>query len=59
VIDKLNAAANGALKSEAVVTKLRASGFEPLGGPSDEFGRFIAREHVKWRAAAEAAGLRK
>jgi tripartite-type tricarboxylate transporter receptor subunit TctC len=59
VIDKLNAAANGALKLEDVAAKLRASGFEPLGGPSEEFGRFIARESVKWASAAEAAGLKK
>jgi tripartite-type tricarboxylate transporter receptor subunit TctC len=59
VIGKLNAAANGALKSEEVAAKLRASGFEPLGGPSEEFARFIGRESVKWAAAAEAAGLKK
>jgi tripartite-type tricarboxylate transporter receptor subunit TctC len=59
VIDKLAAAANAALKSDDVVAKLRAQGFEPLGGPPDEFARFIAREVVKWAAAAEAAGLKK
>ena len=59
VIDKLAAAANKALQSDDVVTKLKASGFEPLGGPSDEFGRFIARETAKWNAAATAAGLKK
>ena len=58
-IDKLAAAANGALKSDDVVSKLRASGFEPLGGPPEEFVQFIARESVKWSAAAEAAGLKK
>ncbi len=42
-----------------VVAKLRAQGFEPLGGPHEEFARFIARETVKWGAAAEAAGLKK
>ena len=59
VIKKLAAAANRALKSDDVVVKLRAQGFEPLGGPPEEFGRFIARETVKWSAAAEAAGLKK
>jgi tripartite-type tricarboxylate transporter receptor subunit TctC len=59
VIDKLAAAANGALKSPDVVAKLRAQGFEPLGGTPDEFGKFIEREMVKWAAAAEAAGLKK
>jgi tripartite-type tricarboxylate transporter receptor subunit TctC len=59
VIDKLSAAANKALASDDVAAKLRAQGFEPMGGPPDEFAQFIARETVKWTAAAEAAGLRK
>jgi tripartite-type tricarboxylate transporter receptor subunit TctC len=59
VIDKLAAAANKALKQDDVVVNLRKSGFEPLGGPPEEFGQFIARELVKWNAAAEAAGLKK
>jgi tripartite-type tricarboxylate transporter receptor subunit TctC len=59
VIEKLAGAANAALKSDEVATKLRAQGFEPLGGPPDQFAQFIARETVKWSAAAEAAGLKK
>jgi tripartite-type tricarboxylate transporter receptor subunit TctC len=59
VIDKLAAAANAALKSEAVVGKLAPSGFEPLGGSPDEFAQLIARGMVTWAAAAEAAALRK
>lgn len=54
VIDKLNAAANGALKSADVVDKLRKAGFEPLGGPSDQFAKFIAAETVKWNEAIRA-----
>ena len=45
--------------SDDVVAKLRAQGFEPLGGPPDAFAQFIAREMVKWAAAAEAAGMRE
>jgi tripartite-type tricarboxylate transporter receptor subunit TctC len=59
VIDKLAAAANAALKSDDVVAKLRAQGFEPLGGRPDEFAQFIKREMLKWAAAAAAAGLRE
>ena len=59
MIDKLAAAANAALKTDDVVAKLRASGFEPLGGPPDEFGKFIVRETAKWNDAAKAAELRK
>jgi tripartite-type tricarboxylate transporter receptor subunit TctC len=59
IIDKLAAAANDALAASEVAAKLRAQGFEPMGGPPDDFAQFIARETVKWTAAAEAAGLRK
>jgi tripartite-type tricarboxylate transporter receptor subunit TctC len=59
VIDKLAVAANKALKSDDVAAKLRTQGFEPLGGPPEEFGRFIERETVKWSTAAAAAGLKK
>jgi tripartite-type tricarboxylate transporter receptor subunit TctC len=59
VIDKLSAAANKALASDDVAAKLRAQGYEPMGGPPDEFAQFIARETIKWTLAAEAAGLRK
>ncbi|MFL4980706.1 MAG: tripartite tricarboxylate transporter substrate-binding protein, partial [Xanthobacteraceae bacterium] len=59
VVDKLAAAANKALKSDDVVAKLRAQGFEPLGGSPDEFTQLIARDTVRWNAAAKAAGLQK
>ena len=59
VIDKLATAANAALKSEDVAAKLRAAGFEPLGGQPDAFAKFIAAESVKWADAAKAAGLKK
>ena len=60
IIDKLAAAANDALAASEVAAKLRAQGFEPMGGPPDDFAQFIARgATVKWTAAAEAAGLRE
>lgn len=59
IIDKLAAAANAALKSPPVVSKLAAAQFEPLGGSPDEFAAFIARETAKWEMVAKAAGLAK
>ena len=59
VIDRLAAAANAALKQGDVAGRLRAAGFEPLGSSPDEFAAYIAREDVKWRAAALAAGFKK
>ena len=58
IIDKLANAANAALASEDVVAKLRAQGFEPMGGQPAEFADLIARDIVKWRVAADAAGLK-
>ena len=58
VVDKLAAAANKALTENDIVAKLKAAGFEPLGGSPDEFADFIAREAVKWAEAAKAAGLK-
>jgi tripartite-type tricarboxylate transporter receptor subunit TctC len=59
IVDKLNAAANAALKSPQVVSKLAAAQFEPLGGSADEFSAFIARETAKWEMVAKATGLAK
>jgi tripartite-type tricarboxylate transporter receptor subunit TctC len=59
VIDKLASAANAALKSDDVASKLRAQGFEPLGGRPEEFAKIVERDAVKWNSAAMAAGLKK
>ena len=59
IVDQLNAAAVKALKSEDIVSKLMAAGFEPLGGSPDEFAKLIAGDLIKWAAAAKAAGMKK
>ena len=53
------ASLNEAVKSDEVVDKLKAQGFEPLGGGPEELARFIETEMRKWSAAAQAAGLKK
>jgi tripartite-type tricarboxylate transporter receptor subunit TctC len=59
VIERLSDAANAALKSEVVVERLNALGFDPFGGSPGEFARFLVREINTWSAAAMAAGLKK
>jgi tripartite-type tricarboxylate transporter receptor subunit TctC len=59
VVDKLNAAAVGALKQPEVADKLRKSGFEPLGSSPDEFAKLIAQDLKKWGEAAKAAEFKK
>jgi tripartite-type tricarboxylate transporter receptor subunit TctC len=59
VIEKLAVTAHAARKSEDVVARLAASGFEPLDGSPEEFAQLIAGGLVTWAAAAKAAGLRE
>jgi len=57
-IDKIAAAANEAIKTEAVVEKLRPQGITLLGGSPDEFGRYVAGEMQRWGKVAREAGLK-
>jgi tripartite-type tricarboxylate transporter receptor subunit TctC len=58
VIDKLNAAALAALTAPEVTNKLRASGFEPLGGSPSGFAKYIAGELHKWSDAVRLAQIK-
>jgi tripartite-type tricarboxylate transporter receptor subunit TctC len=57
VIDKLNAAANAALKSAAVQDRLLALGVRPVGGTPQELQALLAREIQHWRAVIAAARI--
>ncbi len=59
IIDKLAAAANDALKSEAVIARLKAQGFDPMGGTPEDFAQLIAHDSSNWKAAVQAAGMKK
>ena len=59
IVDKLNAAINKALASEAFKEKFAKIGDEPAGGTPEEFGAYIASETKKWNDVVTAAGLRK
>jgi tripartite-type tricarboxylate transporter receptor subunit TctC len=58
-IDKINAAANQAIKAEAVVKALQPQGIDVIGGTPDEFARYIAGEIERWDKVGRAAGLKK
>jgi tripartite-type tricarboxylate transporter receptor subunit TctC len=58
-IDKIAAAANAAIKTDAVVKALRPQGIDLIGGTPDEFGRYIASEMARWNKVAQEAGLKK
>jgi tripartite-type tricarboxylate transporter receptor subunit TctC len=59
IIEKLSAAANEALKSEAVGTALKQQGTDPVGGTPKEFADFIRADIEKWTAVLAAAGAKK
>ena len=59
VIDKLSAAANQAIKTEAVAKALRPQGITLLGGTPDAFRSYIASEMARWDKVAREAGLKK
>jgi tripartite-type tricarboxylate transporter receptor subunit TctC len=58
-IDKISAAANAAIKTDAVIKALRPQGITLLGGTPDAFGRYIASEMARWDKVAREAGLKK
>jgi len=55
VIERLNAAANEALKTPAVRDKLLALGVRPQGGTPQQLQALLARETAHWRAVITAA----
>ncbi len=59
VIEKLNRAANEALKSEEVAKATKPLGIELVGGSPEAFQRFIAGEITRWNEVVKAAGLQK
>jgi len=59
IIDKLSRAANQALKSDEIVSSLRAQTVQALGGTPEDFRTHIESERKRWTAVVEAAGLRK
>ena len=57
VIDKLNAAANGALKMPAVQDKLLGLGVRPQGGTPQQLQALLAREIRHWGEVIRAAKI--
>ena len=59
IIDKLSKAANEALKSEDVISALKAQSTATIGGSPEDFGRYIAAEEKRWVTVVNGAGLKK
>jgi tripartite-type tricarboxylate transporter receptor subunit TctC len=58
VIAKLQTAAAAALAKPSVRTFLAESGLSPGGGPSAEFGSFLASETTRWSSLARKMGIK-
>lgn len=59
IIDKLNRAANEAVKSDEVINSLKGQTVAVHGGTPDDFARHLDSERKRWIAVVEHAGLRK
>jgi tripartite-type tricarboxylate transporter receptor subunit TctC len=59
IVEKLSAAANDALNTEAVRTALKQQGTDPLGGTPKEFADFIRADIEKWTAVLASSGAGK
>jgi tripartite-type tricarboxylate transporter receptor subunit TctC len=59
IVDKVNRAANEALKADEVAKTLTPQGIDLVGGGPDDFARQLDSEMKRWATVALAAGLRK
>ena len=58
-IDKLSRAGNEAIKTADAQQIFKTQGFDLIGGTPEDFAAVQNRELAKWKAAVDAAGLRK
>jgi tripartite-type tricarboxylate transporter receptor subunit TctC len=59
IVDRIASAANEALKADEVAKVLTPQGIDIVGGPPEEFARYLDGEMKRWGAVAQAAGLKK
>jgi tripartite-type tricarboxylate transporter receptor subunit TctC len=57
IIDRLNAAVNGAIADKSVADVLLAAGIEPVTSTPDELRAFVIAETKKWADIVKAAGI--
>jgi tripartite-type tricarboxylate transporter receptor subunit TctC len=59
IIEKLSAAANDALNTDAVRAALKTQGTDPVGGTPKEFADFIRADIEKWTAVLASSGAKQ
>jgi tripartite-type tricarboxylate transporter receptor subunit TctC len=58
IVDKLNAAINRAIQTEAFKARFAAIGDEPAPGTPEDFAAIIAKDSAKWKEVVERAGVK-
>jgi tripartite-type tricarboxylate transporter receptor subunit TctC len=57
VIDRLNAAARQAVRTDAFRKRVEAEGLVIAAGSPEDFGRYAAHERLRWQKLIKAAGI--
>ncbi len=58
IVEKLNAAINRAIKTQAFTARFGSIGDEPAGGPPEDFVQTIARDSAKWKDVGARSGAK-
>jgi tripartite-type tricarboxylate transporter receptor subunit TctC len=58
LVARLNTTINGSLKSQDVVQRLGALGYEPLGGTAEQFAATIKTDIAKYAKIVKSAGIK-
>jgi len=58
IVARLNAEINAIFKLPDVIEKMRAAGFELVGGTPEDFSALLARENAQWAPVIKRLGLK-
>jgi tripartite-type tricarboxylate transporter receptor subunit TctC len=58
IVDKINAAVNKAIRTEAFKERFGSIGDEPAGGPPEEFANTIKVDLAKWKDVVQRSGAK-
>ena len=58
ILDKFSAAIDTAMKTPAIVERLKAVGIEPIGGTRASFAKFVDEERARLGAVVKATGMK-
>jgi tripartite-type tricarboxylate transporter receptor subunit TctC len=58
LVERINAAVNRAIRSQAFVERFGSIGDEPAGGTPEEFAETIRSDLAKWKTVVERSGAK-